>query len=74
MGDGEMGTTAILGTRESPRRLHANGGADFGIRLPLRKAQPHKQKPARLWVRLDEFLGGKPPAPRDASASAGRRN
>ena len=29
----------ILGMPESPRRLHASGGADFGIRPPRRKAQ-----------------------------------
>jgi hypothetical protein len=35
----------ILGMREPPRRLHANGGADFGIRPPRSKAQPNEQKP-----------------------------
>src|SRR4051794_10557887 len=45
-GERETRTTAILGTRESPRRLHANGGADFGIRLPPAKAQPPQEHPA----------------------------
>ena len=67
---------AQLGAWESPRRLHTDGGADFRIRLPRRKAQSHAREASRwLGVNSTNSSAGKPmPGRTDASASAGRRN
>ena len=51
-----MGATAILGTRKAPRRLHANGGADFGLRLPRIKAQACRQEAPWAGGQLNEIL------------------
>ena len=48
---------AQLGARESPRRLHANGGADFRIRLLSRKTQSPKRPGPIQYLPAERCVG-----------------